>query len=299
MRRIATAALIAATALAVVVAPAASAAPKPAAPKTVTLTPEQLTAAGFPVAVNTTAWGSQPVTLSATSAQQWADVVAKGRAPEYVPVGQVLTMQRFYATSTTGSGDFKALNVTTTVQPDRSFVLHFQLGYVGTWGYRVGYSTSGPSPEFPAFQFQFTTTPAASGGKTAPAAPKPTDKAVILTSKELAAGGFTKTPNVIGWDSGTATLSAHKAKAGTPITISGKAPAPLTPGTILSLQRFVATDRLGSGSFVPVGNAITAVQADQTYSLTFEVDQRGVAGYTVGAVSGDQWLGVEFQVKTT
>lgn len=297
MKPLAITALITAAALAI--APAASAAPKVPVDKTVTLTAEQLTAAGFPVAVNTTAWGSQPVTLSATSAQQWQDVVAKGRAPEYVPIGQVLTMQRFAATTTTGSGSFKSLNITTTVQADRSFVLHFQLGYVGTWGYRVGYNTGGTSPEFPAFQFQFTTTPAASSGKNAARAPKATDRAVTLTSKELAAAGFTKTPNVIGWDSGTATMSAHKAKAGVPITISGKAPAPLTPGTILTLKRFVATDRLGSGTFVPVGNAITAVQADQSYTLVFELDQRGVYGYTLGAVSGDQWLGTEFQVKTT
>ncbi len=287
MRRASLTALLAALALAV--APAAQAAPKPKPP--VALTGAQLTEIGFPVAVNSTAWG-QPVTLSAQTAPQWADVIAKGRAPETVPVGQLLTMERFLPTDTAGAGTFKALNITTTVGADRSFALHFQLGYPGVWGYRVGYATAGESPEFVGFQFQFTTT---GGGKQAP---EPNDAAVILTAKELGRAGFTKVPNIVGWG-GTGTLSRAKAKAGQPITVSGKAPAQLTPGTILTLKRFVATDRSGSGSFVPVGTAITAVQGDGTYSLTFEPAERGVYGYTLGASQADQWLGLEFRVKTT
>ena len=45
--------------------------------------------------------------------------------------GQLLTMSRFVPTDTTGSGSLKALNITAVVQPDRSFTLHFQLGYAG------------------------------------------------------------------------------------------------------------------------------------------------------------------------
>ena len=286
MKRIAVLALAVASLLAV--APAAEAKPQPAP---VVLTAQQLTDLGFTTAVNTVAWG-QPVTLSAQTASVWQDVVAKGRAPETVPVGQVLTMWRYQATNTKGDGAFKQLNIATTVGPDRNFSLHFQLGYPGVWGYRVGYSTSGDSPEFVGFQFQFTTT-----GSAKPL-PKANDAAVILTSKQLANAGFTKQANLVGWG-GTGTLSAHKVKAGQPVTISGKAPTALTPGTILTLKRFVATDTLGSGTFEPISNAITAVQADQSYSLTFEPAQRGVVGYTLGAVSGDQWLGIEFQVKAT
>ena len=280
---------------ALVLAPAAQAAPKPkpspnANPKAVALTSEQLTAVGFPTTPNIVAWG-QEVKISRTTAPVWGDITITGKAPADAPIGQVLTMERFYPSDTQGSGVFKPLNITATVSAERTFAMRFQLGYPGTWGYRVGYQTGGQSPEVRAFQFQVTTT------GTAKPAPKPDASAVAMSSKELADAGFTKTPNVAGWG-GTASLSTDKAKAGTPITLSGKAPSALKPGTILQLSRFVATDRQGSGSMVPLAGVITAVQADQSYSITFELYERGVHGYSLGAPIGDEVATVEFQVKT-
>jgi hypothetical protein len=281
---------------ALLVAPMALAAPSaPAAPgkKTVNLTAEQLTAAGFTVAPNTTAWGA-PVTMSAVTEPQWKDIVVRGKAPDTVPIGQTLTMERFYATTTTGTGTFKPLNITATVGADHLFAMHVQLGYPGLWGYRVGYLSGDPAlgQEFVGFQFQFTTT---GGGKPAPSAQSNT---VVITSKELAKAGFTKVPNVVGWG-GTAAITKSKAKAGTPITLSGKAPREITAGQILTLNRFVPTDNRGSGHFEAVSGALAAVQADGSYSLTMELDDKGVYGYTVGVAVGEEWVGVEFQVKTT
>lgn len=284
--------IAAAVAAALALAPAAQAAPKPKPdPKPVALTSEQLTAVGFPTTPNIVAWGPA-VKLSRTTAPVWGDITITGTAPEQTPIGQVLTMERFYPSDAQGSGAFKPLNITATVSPERTFVMHFQLGYPGTWGYRVGYLTSGQSPEAVSFQFQLTTT-----GKAKPA-PKAESAAVHMNSKQLAAAGFTKTPNVVGWG-GTASITASKAKAGTPITLSGKAPSQVKPGTILQLGRFVPTDMQGSGSIVPLSGVITAVQADQSYSLTFELNEQGVYGYSLGTSVGDEVLVIEFQVKTT
>ncbi len=119
-----------------------------------------------------------------------------------------------------------------------------------------------------------------------------------LNGKKLAAAGFTKKPNVVGWG-GTATISTSKAKAGAPVTISGTAPTELKPGTVLSLERFVATDKKGSGHFEPVAATSTVVKSDGTFELTFEVNQPGRYGYTLGAGLNEEWIGIEFQLKTT
>jgi hypothetical protein len=90
----------------------------------------------------------------------------------------------------------------------------------------------------------------------------PGDSTITLTSAQLTDSGFTKQPNVVGWG-GTATISAH------------------------------------SGSFAPVGGISTTVKADGTYSVTFEVTESGRCGYTLGAGLNEEWLGVEFQLRTT
>ena len=279
---------IAGTAL--VSAPAAVAAP---ADKNVVLTSQQLTDAGFPKKPNTAAWSPGTASLPTNTAAQWQDVILTGKAPNYTQPGQLLTMSRFMATDTKGSGEMKPLNITAVVQPDRSFTMHFQLGFPGTWGYSVGYQTGGDSPETIGFQFQFTTT-----GTPANGVPGGTSSTVDLSGRKLAAAGFTKVPNVVGWG-GTATLSTTKAKAGAPVTISGSAPAELKPGTTLLLERFVPTDKKGSGHFEPVGNVSTVVKADGTFELTFEVNQKGRYGYTLGAGLNEEWIGIEFQLKTT
>ena len=278
--------------------PAAAAVP---ADTSVVLTSAQLTKYGFPKKPNTVAWDPGTAVLPTNTAAQWQDVVITGKAPSYTTPGQVLTMSRFVATDTQGSGEMKALNITAVVQKDRSYTMHFQLGLTGTWGYAVGYDTTGFSPEFIGFQFQFTTTPAAGGTATG----KPStgsSTAVTLGPKKLAKAGFTKTANTNAW-AGTATLSTSRARAGAPVTLSGTATSPIAPGTVLTLKRFVPTDRLGSGSFTPVGNVQTVVAADGTFSLTFEVNEVGLYGYSLFAelpatVTNDV-LGIEFQLRTT
>ena len=265
-------------------------APAAQADNVVTMTSQQLTDAGFPTTPNVVGWGGT-AQVSKSTAAQWADIVISGTAPQSAAVGQLLTLQRYLPTNTTGTGTFKDLNVTTTVQSNRAFTMHVQLGLVGTFGYRVGYSTGGASPEFVAFQFQLTTT----GGKPGKAT-NGSATAVHMTSKQLTRAGFTKTVNVVGWG-GTATISASAAKAGAPVTITGKAPDVIKPGTALQLERFVATDKLGSGHFEPLGIQ-TIVKDDRSFSLTFEVNQRGVYGYTLGAGVGQEWVGMEFQLRT-
>lgn len=280
---------IAGTAL-VGVSPAAAA----PADTNVTLTSQQLTDQGFPTTPNVTAWGpGGSASLPTTTAPQWQDVIITGKAPTMTRPGQLLTMSRYVPTNTQGDGTLKPLNITAVVQPDRSFTLHFQLGLPGTYGYSVGYSTGGASPELVAFQFQFTTT---GSGKPVPSTSS--SYAVQLNGKKLTAAGFTKKPNVVGWG-GTAIISGWKAKAGAPVTISGSAPTELKPGTVLSLERFVATDKKGSGHFEPVGNTSTVVKSDGTFALTFEVNQQGRFGYTLGAGLNEEWIGIEFQLKTT
>lgn len=270
--------------------------PAAAAPvdKTVTLTSQQLTDQGFPTTPNVTAWGpGGSASLPTTTAPQWQDVIITGKAPTMTQPGQLLTMSRYVPTDTQGDGTLKPLNITAVVQPDRSFTLHFQLGYPGTYGYVVGYETTSFSPELIGFQFQFTTT---GSGKPAPSSAS--SAAVQLNGKKLADAGFTKKPNVLAWG-GTATISTSKAKAGAPVTISGTAPTEVKAGTILSLARFVATDKKGSGHFEPVGSTSTVVKSDGTFELTFEVNQKGRYGYTLGVGQNFEWIGIEFQLKTT
>jgi hypothetical protein len=276
-------------------AQAAAAAPK-AADKVYTLTSAQLTKLGYTAKPNLDAWGpGGKAKLPVTTAAQWQDVVITGKAPNFTQPGQLLTMSRYQPSSPDGmEGTTKPLNITAVVQKDRSFTMHFQLGMTGTYGYTVGYATDSSTPENIDFLFQFTTT---GSGKPAPSAGKST--AVHLSSKKLTEAGFTKTPNVAAFNSGTATLSTNVAKAGAPVTLKGKAPASFKPGTVMTLQRFTATDKLGSGSFEPVGNIQTVVAADGTYTLTFEINETGLYGYSFGAAHGEEWIGTEFQLKTT
>ena len=120
----------------------------------------------------------------------------------------------------------------------------------------------------------------------------------MLNSKQLSRSGFTKSVNTVGWG-GTATISTNSAPAGAPVTISGTAPSQAKPGTVLQLNRFTATDKQGSGSFTPISGAQTLVAADGTFSLTFEVNEPGLYGYNLGFVEGYEWVGMEFQLRTT
>lgn len=254
----------------------------------VELTPAQLTEAGFPKKPNTSAWGGT-ATLSTNRAAPWQDVIITGRASGSTQPGQVLTMQRFVPTDTQGSGSFRDLAITTTVNPNRTFTLHFQLGTPGTFGYRVGYVTDSVSPEFVGFQFQFTTTGSGvSAANTGSATP------VTLTSGQLARAGFTRTPNVVGWG-GTASLSSSRVTPGQSVTVAGTAPSVAKRGQVLQLKSFVATDRRGSGHFDDVG-ITTKVRKNGTFTLTFTPSGNGTTGYTLGFPGQFEWLGLEFQV---
>ena len=257
----------------------------------VTLTSKQLTEAGFPKKPNVVAWEPGTASLSANRVVQWQDVVITGKAPNFAPPGQLLTLQRFIPSDTQGSGTFKDLNITTSVNPNGSFVMHMQLGYVGTYGYRVGFETDSFSPEFVGFEFQLTVT----GDSSASA--KGSANAVTLTSRQLARAGFTKTPNVVGWG-GTATISRSTAPAGAPITISGTAPDFVKPGAVMQMSRFVATDNKGSGHLetLPIS---TKVKSDRTFELTFELNVPGTFGYGLGVDEEFDWVGIEFQITTT
>jgi hypothetical protein len=260
-----------------------------AAPEILQLTSQQLTDSGFPKKPTTGAGGS--ATLSTNTAAVWQDITIRGQAPTGSKPGQLLTLYRYYPTTTSGDGEIKSLNITTPVGPQGNYSLHFQLGYPGTYGYALGYETAGPTPETLEFTFQITTT----GTATNPPAPR--DTAVVLTSRQLTKAGFTRTPNVNGWG-GTANLSASRVKAGAPVTISGTAPAEIKPGSLLNLARFVATDKKGSGHMSPL-NIVTRVNSDQTYSLTFEINEVGVYGYNLYQFVGEETITVEFQLRTT
>ena len=257
----------------------------------VTLTSQQLTDSGFPKKPNVVGWEPGTARISTNTATQWQDVIVSGKAPNYAPAGQLLSLQRFVPSDTEGSGEFKDLNITTHVNPNGTFTLRMQLGYVGTYGYRVGYLTDSFSPEFVGFEFQLTITGSGS------AAAQGSASAVQLTSRQLTKAGFTTTPNVVGWG-GTATIDRSTAPAGAPITITGTAPEFVKPGTTLQLSRFVATDRKGSGHFenLPI---TTKVKADGTFELTFELNVPGTFGYGLGAAQKFEWVGIEFQVTTT
>lgn len=287
-RRVLSGAVVSAvsTAVLVTIAPVAS------ADQVVTLTSQQLTSAGFPAKPNVTSWTPGTVNLPTNTAGQWDDVVITGTAPSTAPVGQLLTMERYLPSDAAGNGTFLPLNITGTVQKGGAFSLHFQLGMPGTYGYRVGYLTSGSSPEFVGFQFQFTTT---GSGKAAPASGS--SSVVKMNARQLEKAGFTRRVNTTAWGA-TATISANRVPAGAPVTVKGTAPSEIKPGTVLTLNRFIPTDKFGSGSFEAVPGVQTQVATDGTFSVTFEINTKGRYGYTLGAPVGEEWVGMEFQLRT-
>jgi hypothetical protein len=278
---------------AVLSAPAALAAGPSTEPakKRPQLTATELADIGFTVAPNTTDWG-MPVRMSAGEVPRGTDIIISGKAPDRVPVGKTLRLARFYPFNKMGLGEFRPLNIKTVVGKGHRFSMRFQLGYPGVWGYHVGYETKGAAPEFFGFEFQVATP--GTGKRPSRAIARP----VSIDPKTLWNAGFTKVPNTSAWG-GTARISTSSAKAGAPVTISGKAPASVAPGDVLALSRFIATDKRGSGHFEPLGGAETAVKSDGSYSLTMELSKRGLHGYSLGIEQGGEWVGVEFQVRTT
>lgn len=265
-------------------------------------TSKQLASWGFTKKPNLTAWapgGTAEIDFGVqghcgscwASVPTWWDLYIHGKAPKGTAPGQVLTLKRFVPTNKSGDGDFTDLGITTTVNKDRTFTLHVQLGKTGLAGYSVGYETAGTSPEVVAFEFQLKVT--------APASLRALP-AFQPTAKQLSSWGFTTKPNVSTWaPGGTATLSATSAPAGSDVTLTGKAPTGTKAGQKISLKRFIATDSSGSGYFTDV-NATTKVKKNGSYTLVFDLGLKGRYGYTVGYNGGGHaWVGVEFQLQTT
>lgn len=129
----------------------------------------------------------------------------------------------------------------------------------------------------------------------------PADRIVALTSAELKDAGFPRRPNTVAWGKGTATVSPHKASTDEPIIITGKAPKYAKPGTILTMERFLPSNRKGSGSFQTL--AITAtVRPDRSFLIEANLGRPGLWGYRVGySTDSDspEFIGFQFQATTT
>jgi hypothetical protein len=140
----------------------------------------------------------------------------------------------------------------------------------------------------------------ASAASTAPTAVSA--KTITPTSKQLSSWGFTKDPNVTDWaPGGSAQVSATSLPAWGDLYITGKAPKGTSAGQVLSLKRFVPTDKKGSGYFQDLG-ITTKVNKNRTFELHAQLGRQGLYGYSVGYETGGsspEAITFEFQLKTT
>lgn len=131
---------------------------------------------------------------------------------------------------------------------------------------------------------------------------RPADRVVNLSAAELREAGFPRKPNLVGWGpGGTAEIPVHRAAAMEQVVITGKAPRGVRPGQVLTMERFLPTDRTGSGNF-EVLDITTTVRPDRTFSLVFSVGRVGRYGYRVGFVTDSasaEFRGFQFQFRTT
>lgn len=128
-----------------------------ASAKVVPNTPAQLREQGFPKKPNTTAWGNGTAKVSPSAANVGEAITITGKAPKGTKPGTILTMQRYLPQDTKGDGTFQDLGITDDVDKNGNYSITAYLGRPGNWGYRVGYMTTGMSPEFIGFQFQVKT----------------------------------------------------------------------------------------------------------------------------------------------
>jgi hypothetical protein len=137
-----------------------------------------------------------------------------------------------------------------------------------------------------------------------PASASVSAKVIAYDSAKLKKEGFPKKPNVGSWDPGTAKVTPHKAPAGSTITITGKAPNYTKPGQELSLQRFLPSDKKGSGEFQDLG-ITTTVKKDRTFEILADLGRTGTWGYRVGYETnpggdvGGEYISFTFQLTTT
>ena len=141
-------------------------------------------------------------------------------------------------------------------------------------------------------------------GLLAPAAhaAAPADRVVPPTRAELREAGFPIEPNTTGWGKGTASVTPSRAGIGEPITITGRAPRYVKPGTVLVLQRFLPSDRKGDGSFQDLELITTTVDANRSFTMVAKLARPGRWGYRVGYFTDSdspEFVGFQFQVRTT
>ena len=129
----------------------------------------------------------------------------------------------------------------------------------------------------------------------------PADRVVMLTQAELKDAGFPRKPNTTAWGQGTATVKPHKATTDEPIIITGTAPKVVKPGTIITMERFLPSNRKGSGTFQTL--AITAtVRPDRSFMIEANLGRPGLWGYRIGYLTDSaspEFIGFQFQATTT
>jgi hypothetical protein len=139
-----------------------------------------------------------------------------------------------------------------------------------------------------------------------PASASVSAKVIVYDSAKLKKEGFPKKPNLSAWEPGTAIVSPTKAAAGQTVTITGKAPKYTKPGQVLTLQRFLPSDKKGSGDFQDLGIS-TTVKKDRTFEILADLGRVGTWGYRVGYDTnpdnigdiGGEYISFQFQLTTT
>lgn len=137
-----------------------------------------------------------------------------------------------------------------------------------------------------------------------PASAAVSTKVVPYTSAQLKEFGFPKKPDLTNWAPGTASVSPRIAAAGDTVTITGKAPKSVKPGTVLSLKRFLPSDKKGSGDMQDLG-ITDAVDKNGNYTIVAQLGRVGTWGYSVGYMTdppgnvGGEFIGYQFQLTTT
>jgi len=130
---------------------------------------------------------------------------------------------------------------------------------------------------------------------------KPADGVIRLTAPELRQAGFPKIPNTTAWGKGTAEIPIHHAALTEEVILTGKAPKFTKPGQILVMERFLPSNKKGSGNFQAM--EITAVVGpNRTFSMPFTLGRVGRYGYRVGYLTdgnSPEFVGFQFQFRTT
>ena len=127
------------------------------------------------------------------------------------------------------------------------------------------------------------------------------DSIVSLTQAELKDAGFPRTPNTVAWGKGTAAVHPHKATTAEPIKITGTAPKSVKPGTVLTMERFLPSNRKGDGTF-QVLEITDTVRDDRTFTIVANLGRIGLWGYRIGFETDSatpEFVGFQFQARTT